>query len=588
MDPNEAELASQPSKTLKPLRIWPAMLLLLAMVLLRLSPSLIESGPDMLPLVAAMGPIICSLLILIWWLTASRATGLERLMGLVGISAFSALTFALSDNSMQSPATMLVWTIPMGFAAFTIGAFVIRRRTTRTRTCTAIGIAALGLMFSILLRSNGMWGHAQIDLHWRWTPTAEEKLLAERASGSESTEPELEIDEMTAALENPAWPGFRGPNRNSRQTGTTFDSNWTSTAPELLWKISVGPAWSSFAVAGNLLFTQEQRGPNECVICYDAETGSEIWVEQTEARFSDPLGGPGPRATPQLANGSLFVLGADGDLLRLNPVNGKIAWQTNIGETAGRKPPEWGFSSSPLVVNNLVVVHAGGEGNKGTLAFDTETGDLKWSAPAGDHSYSSPQSATLADEELVLMMTNAGLRLLNPTNGEVRLTYDWPHRGYRALQPQVVKDNHLLLATESRTGSRLVKITKADESLAVEDIWSTRNLKADFNDFVVFDGNIYGFDGGLFACVDLDTGDRQLKGGRYGKGQVLVLEDSELLFISSERGKGVLVKATPDDHVELATTQLLKGKTWNHPVIVGDRLFIRNAEEAACYRLPVK
>ena len=105
---------------------------------------------------------------------------------------------------------------------------------------------------------------------------------------------------------------------------------------------------------------------------------------------------------------------------------------------------------------------------------------------------------------------------------------------------------------------------------------------------LLFDGNIYGFDGGLFACVDLDTGDRQLKGGRYGKGQVLVLEDSELLFISSERGKGVLVKATPDDHVELATTQLLKGKTWNHPVIVGDRLFIRNAEEAACYRLPVK
>jgi len=588
MDPKEAESTNQPSGNLNPLRIWPAMLFLLAMVLLRLSPSLIEEGPDMLPMIAAMGPIICSLLILIWWLTASRASGRERLMGLVGIIVFSGVTFALSDKSMQSPATMLVWTIPMGFAAFAIGAFVVRRWPTAKRTCAAIGIAALGLMFSILLRSNGMWGHAQIDLHWRWTPTAEEELLAKRAANPESNGLEIEVNEMTLALANPEWPGFRGPNRNSRQTGTTFASDWASDSPELLWKISVGPAWSSFAVAGNLLFTQEQRGVHECVICYDTETGREIWVEQIEARFSDPLGGPGPRATPQLANGSLFVLGADGDLLRLNPVNGNIIWQANIGEAAGRKPPEWGYSSSPLVVNNVVVVHAGGEGNKGTLAFDTETGALKWSAPAGDHSYSSPQSETLAEEELVIMMTNAGMRLLNPINGEVRLNYDWPHRGYRALQPQVVKDNHILLATDMGTGTRLIKISEAGQSLEAEDIWSTRNLKADFNDFVVFDGNLYGFDGGLFACVDLETGDRQWKGGRYGKGQVLLLEDSGLLLISSERGQGVLVKATPEEHLELATMQLLKGKTWNHPVVVGDRLFIRNAEEAACYRLPVK
>ncbi|MBT5708735.1 MAG: alcohol dehydrogenase, partial [Verrucomicrobia bacterium] len=135
---------------------------------------------------------------------------------------------------------------------------------------------------------------------------------------------------------------------------------------------------------------------------------------------------------------------------------------------------------------------------------------------------------------------------------------------------------------------RLIKITKANNSLEAEDIWNTRNLKADFNDFVVFDGNIYGFDGGLFACVDLDTGNRQWKGGRYGKGQVLLLEDSAMLFITSERGQGILVKATPEEHIELAKTQLLKGKTWNHPVVVGDRLFIRNAEEAACYKLPVK
>jgi hypothetical protein len=135
-------------------------------------------------------------------------------------------------------------------------------------------------------------------------------------------------------------------------------------------------------------------------------------------------------------------------------------------------------------------------------------------------------------------------------------------------------------------GTRLIRLRQTGDSLAAEEVWTSRRLKPDFNDFVVYQDHLYGFDGGIFTCIRLSTGEAAWKGGRYGKGQVLLLADSGLLLVTGERGEAVLLRATPEAHEELATFQLLDGKTWNHPAIVGDRLFVRNAEAAACYRLP--
>ncbi len=570
-----------------PLRIWPAVILLITMVVLRFLPSMTENLPDFFPIVSAMAPIVCSLLLLIWWLAASRASWRERLLGISLMLVAGLLAHFLADSSMQGAATMLLWTVPMGFAGFALGLALVGGSLSGKRTCLALWLACIGLGATALLRSEGMWGHAKMDLYWRWTESAEEKLLAKRSAPSEPDNVNIEESVIELALANPEWPGFRGPERNSRQSGPVIDANWNTHPPELLWKIPVGPAWSSFAVANNLLFTQEQRGTNECVVCYDASSGNEIWFQKIEARFSDPLGGPGPRATPQLANGKLYVLGGNGDLLCLEAKDGGIQWQKNIGSIAERKAPTWGFSSSPLVISQVVIVHAGGQGNLGTLAFDRETGDLAWASPGGDHSYGSPQAIKIEDATMVMMLTNKGLTILEPTTGTVQLDYEWKQSGYRALQPQSVGDNSILIASEMNRGARRIQLERSGESLSASELWTSRNLKSDFNDFVVYQDSIYGFDGGMFACVDLKTGERRWKGGRYGKGQVLLLESSGLLLVAGERGQGVLLKATPEDLTELTTIQLLTGKTWNHPVVVGDRLYIRNAQEAACYRLPL-
>src|SRR5262245_55349475 len=202
-------------------------------------------------------------------------------------------------------------------------------------------------------------------------------------------------------------------------------TNWSEHPPRQLWKVPIGPGWSSFAVAGNLLFTQEQRGPMEAVVCYDAATGREIWNHQYAARLEDPMGGPGPRATPTLANGGLFVVGATGWFLRLNPATGAVVWQQDLKEAAGRLAPLWGFAGSTLVIGSNVVVCAGGKDGKGLLAFDVETGALRWSVATGEETYTSPQLNSIAGEELVLMVSNDGLVMVEPASGKVRLNYEW-------------------------------------------------------------------------------------------------------------------------------------------------------------------
>ena len=112
-----------------------------------------------------------------------------------------------------------------------------------------------------------------------------------------------------------------------------------------------------------------------------------------------------------------------------------------------------------------------------------------------------------------------------------------------------------------------------------------RSLEAHFNDFVSRDGFGYGFDDAVFTCIDLSTGKRQWKKGRYGYGQVLLLGDQGLLIVLSEKGEAVLLEANPKRHVELGRFQALNGKTWNHPVVVGNKLLVRNSEEMACYEL---
>lgn len=571
---------------IKPLRVWPAIVLLLAMAALWLVSAL--AGPDRqyLTFVAFMGRLAAGLLLTLWWLAASRATIKERLAGFIGLLAIAGIIYVLLHPSMGVAGMMLI-SVPAGLAAFGLAAVACGRMRSTRRTAHILLVTACAFGSTLLLRNEGMWSDGALALQWRWSPNTEEQRLDEGVfgAGADDVQP---LDAAAAAnFTSPEWPEFRGPDRASQQHGSRLATDWDTHPPEERWRIPVGPAWSSFAVAGDLLFTQEQRGNREAVTCYGAGTGQLHWITEVESRFSDPLGGPGPRATPTLHGGALYVMGAEGLLLRLDALTGGIVWRADLRVAADRDPPGWGFASSPLVADGVVIVHAGGQGDKGVLAFDAESGDLRWSAPAGDHTYSSPQLAEVAGSPAVLVLTNTGLCVLDPATGAMRLDYEWIHKGYRALQPQALDDGTFFLPSGVGTGCRRIKIATGGDALAEEELWTASDLRPDFNDCVVYEGSIYGFDGARFVCFDLETGTRSWRGGNYGKGQVLLLADAGQLLVTTEKGEIVLLEASPTAPVELARFRAFTGKTWNHPVLIGDRLFVRNAGEAACYRLPL-
>jgi hypothetical protein len=249
----------------------------------------------------------------------------------------------------------------------------------------------------------------------------------------------------------------------------------------------------------------------------------------------------------------------------------------------------WGFSSSPLVVGGLVVVFAGGEGEKTLLAYRTDSGQLAWSAPAGKRSYSSPHLASVGGETQLLFVSDRGLSAFDPSSGAVLWEHPTPpgNPGVpRAVQPRAVGPRGILFDAGPDLGTALVEVARSSPSWAAAERWASRALKPSFNDFVVYGKEIYGFNGQVLTCVDLETGRRRWRnGGRYGSGQVLLLGDQGLLVVISEKGEAVLVAADPEARKELGRFQAVEGKTWNHPVIAHGRLYVRNAREVACYQL---
>ncbi|MCA9020252.1 MAG: PQQ-binding-like beta-propeller repeat protein, partial [Planctomycetaceae bacterium] len=192
-----------------------------------------------------------------------------------------------------------------------------------------------------------------------------------------------------------------------------------------------------------------------------------------------------------------------------------------------------------------------------------------------------------AGQTVIAMLTNKELNLLNPADGTVLLSYECTSEGQRVLQPQLVGEDEILIATGMGKGMQKIHVTNKDGKWSAEEVWIVTGLKPDFNDYVIYEGHAYGFDGAIFTCIDLKEGKRKWKRGRYGKGQVLLVKDSGHLLVIGEEGAVVLLKADPSGHEELATFQALEGKTWNHPVLIGDRLYLRNSTQAAAFRLPV-
>jgi outer membrane protein assembly factor BamB len=180
-------------------------------------------------------------------------------------------------------------------------------------------------------------------------------------------------------------------------------------------------------------------------------------------------------------------------------------------------------------------------------------------------------------------MNGSGAVSFAPTDGKVLWKNAW--KGFAIVQPAQMENGDLLISTGDRNGARRLEVRQVNDGWTATERWTSNRLKAYFNDYVLHRGHAYGFDGGMLTCVDLADGSRKWKGGRYGSGQLLLLADQDLLLVQAEQGELALVAAAPGAFAEVARYRALEGKTWNHPVLVGDVLLVRNDREMAAFRL---
>jgi outer membrane protein assembly factor BamB len=380
------------------------------------------------------------------------------------------------------------------------------------------------------------------------------------------------------------WTNFRGPNRDGRYDERAVKVNWPAGGLKPMWKQPVGGGFSSFVVADGAAYTIEQRRAQEVVVAYHVETGRELWAHGWNAAFSPDNTGDGPRSTPTWDAGRVYALGAAGELRALDAKTGKLQWQKNILADNGASNIQWGMAASPLVVDDKVVVLAGGTSGKGVVAYHKTTGARVWSALNDNASYTSPMLVTLAGKRQVMVVTGSRLAGLDPADGAVLWSHPWDvSYGINVSQPLVVGANRFFISAGYGKGAALVELSGSGRSFTTKAVWENITLKTKFNSPVVHNGHVYGLDEGILTCVDLATGERKWKGGRYGYGQVLLA--SNHLIVTTDEGGIVLVKADPSGHAEVAKFAALSGKSWNVPALANGRLLVRNATEMAAYNL---
>ena len=382
------------------------------------------------------------------------------------------------------------------------------------------------------------------------------------------------------------WTTLRGPKHDGNYALMPVATNWPASGLVPVWKQPIGLGFSSFAIADGRAFTLEQRRGQEVAVAYDVATGRELWTQAWTAEFYES-NGAGPRATPTWEGGRVYALGATGELRCLDANNGTVIWGKNILSDNGAENLPWAMAASPLVVDDKVIVLPGGTSGKSVVAYNKNSGAPVWKVLNDTQAYVSPMLVELNGRRQIMVVSGSRVVGLVPESGALLWSYPWnTDMGINGSQPIVIDKNRFFISSGYGKGAALVEVKGSGNSFTATTIWENINMKNKFNSSVFHNGYVYGLDEGILTCLDVNTGERKWKGGRYGYGQVLLASDH--LIITSDSGDLALVKATPDSYTEVTRFAALQGKTWNYPAIADGRLLVRNATEMAAYDISRK
>ncbi len=381
------------------------------------------------------------------------------------------------------------------------------------------------------------------------------------------------------------WPQWGGPNRNFVSNATGLASSWSEEGPKKIWSRSLGDGYSAIAMDGGVLFTMYLKDKKNIVVALKASTGETVWEyehastvpEGIETRF-----GTGPRSTPTIAKGNVYALSFDGSLTCLNKSTGKVVWSHDLMKEFGAKSPEFGFSSSPAVYKNMLVVAVGGKGC-GLMAFDLDGGSVAWKKHDFENLYSSPIVINVGGEDQIVLLTDREVVGVSAKNGSMR--WQFPHVNQwktNILTPLWNKDGLLYIASSGDAGSRMIKLTRNGAKTEAKEVWASRKMKTGHGNAVRVGDHIYGVGGyqnaATVSAINALTGEIawQEKEKGYSAG-TLVYADKKLFLLKDDGSLSLMVPSPKGLEIK-SKVQLLKETSWAMPTIVGKRMFVRDTE----------
>lgn len=410
------------------------------------------------------------------------------------------------------------------------------------------------------------------------------------------------------------FPQFLGGNRNAIINNRELNGDWQQHPPKLLWKQPIGEGWSGFVAVNGFAVTQEQRGQDECVTCYDVESGELIWIHSRPNRHEDTmsLGKAGPRATPTIHQGRVYAQGATGLLLCLDGSNGDEIWSVDLTELLGIElesrnsskgftydyedsPLAWGRSGSPMIFEDKAIVTGGGPrgGPFVTLiAFDRKDGREIWRGGDRMIAYGSPSAAKLLGKWQLTLVAESAAMGFDPDDGRVLWSVEREGNSDAAAncsQVTTVSGSRVLLTKGYQLGGEMVQLNRSAGDIAASTIWKNpRVLKTKMMSPVILDGYAYSLSDGYLECSDLTSDEAEgrrvwRKRKRFGNGQLLLV--GQHLLVHTEDGRLKLVEATPDEYRELGEIETIDGVCWNTLCLFDRFLLVRSELEAACYEL---
>jgi outer membrane protein assembly factor BamB len=388
---------------------------------------------------------------------------------------------------------------------------------------------------------------------------------------------------LVAAVRADDWPQWRGPRQDgiSRETGLL--AKWPENGPKQLWRVPLGNGYSAVSVVGNRAYTCFGNDSGEFAVCLNVADGKTVWKFRLGDLYKNGDYGDGPRATPTVDSGRVYVLGAKGAMFCLDASTEKRLWEADLLALRGGKLPEYGFSASPVVVGGAVIEVVGAGGGKSLAAYDKATGKLLWTSLDNRIGYSTPRAATIDGVPQIIVLMGEVLASVSPADGKEYWRVPWKTELDANVATPVVSGDLLYISTGYSTGCALFQLSAKGGKPAAEKLWSNKEMKNYFATSVLVDGFLYGFDNNKLCCQDFRTGKAKWRASGFNRGS-LIVADGKLIILSAN-GTLALAEPSPTAYREISKFQFCTEKTWTVPTLANGRLFLRNEKELACYEL---